>query len=1043
MAITLDQKIVENARLRADAELNINNLREQLRAIENPSAETRGEFERGIDAIRDRLNEQLHQIDPKEWGQNITVRNSANAAQVAYGSCRIGGDISFISTDQQEGGEFVHLFVTIAGHEIEGYRKLFLDGVEIGFPGPLYPDASRLSDGDYENLVFFSGKQLGTADQVAEPNLVAQSAALFPGKWTSDHRQRGNAGIYLYLFYDPTKFINGFPEIAVEGDFKNSIYDPRDSSTGYSNNAALCLADYLMDQTYGPGFSLADIDVDSLATAADICDELETVASGGTEKKYTINGAFRATSSNNHRRIITDMETAMGGNITWTGSKWLFLPGKWRSTSFYFSERDLRSAVKISPRPKRSQLYNGVKGLFRSPDNYWELTEYPPVANSLYKTWDGGQEQWLEVDLPFTSSASMAQRIAKILLRKNRNPLTFSADHSIEALDVMAGDTIAETNERFGFDEKTFEVLNTTIFPRTQNSGPIIEIGLSLQETAAEIYDWDSGEETTFDLTQNTTLPNPSIIAAPASMTLESGTDQLYLRSDGTVFSRVKVSWPTVTNPYILGGGGHQVCYKRSDASDWICAGQTFGAVNSLYILDVEDGQQYDFHLQAFVGQYKSPAVIEYGYTVVGKTMPPETVTGFTATPKSTGILFSWNAVSDLDLSIYELRVGASWAAGTTIAKTDSISFLWETQTAGNYTVWIRAKDTSGNYSFGSASVSLTINAPGPVQGLNALIINNMVRLDWSEPLTTSFPISHYKLYKGATFGAAETIGNVAATIKLLQEQFSGTYTYWVTAVDVHGNEGAEVSITEYVRSPVGFELLFDTVLNPASALTLTNAAVENSEVVAPIVTGRTYTHHFTDNSWNTPQDQITAGYPIYIQPSNASNGIYEQKIDYGSELAGALIVLSYEATWVDGDGTITPTISYSDDDVSYTDVAGVSSTYGVDFRYVKIKFEIDGDDDTSVVRLKNIRLRLEVEETSDEGIIAAVSTDGSGTTITTNETFLDIIENSISLTYKGSSAYFPSFTISGNTVSVFLWDTSGNRVSGDVKWALRGITAA
>jgi hypothetical protein len=199
---------------------------------------------------------------------------------------------------------------------------------------------------------------------------------------------------------------------------------------------------------------------------------------------------------------------------------------------------------------------------------------------------------------------------------------------------------------------------------------------------------------------------------------------------------------------------------------------------------------------------------------------------------------------------------------------------------------------------------------------------------------------------------------------------------------------------------------------------------------------------HFTSNSWNTPQDQINAGYPIYAQPSNTSASIYEQTIDLGAQIASALITLTDMPNWVAGNGTITRTISYSSDDVSYTDVVGVTQALGTSFRYVKVSYDIAGDDDTSIMRMPAVRVRLDVKTESDEVTVTSNSGDGSGTLVAFNKTFLDIKEDSIMVSVKGTTPRIVGHTITGNDVRVLLWDIAGVRVTGDVTVQVSGIIA-
>ncbi|WP_029629915.1 ubiquitin-activating E1 FCCH domain-containing protein, partial [Zavarzinella formosa] len=80
---------------------------------------------------------------------------------------------------------------------------------------------------------------VGTTSQVADPFLVNELP-----NWTSDHRLQGIAYIYCRLEWNPDAFPFDAPNVAAVVRGKK-IYDPRTTLTVWSDNAALCVRDYL------------------------------------------------------------------------------------------------------------------------------------------------------------------------------------------------------------------------------------------------------------------------------------------------------------------------------------------------------------------------------------------------------------------------------------------------------------------------------------------------------------------------------------------------------------------------------------------------------------------------------------------------------------------------------------------------------------------------------------------------------------------------------------------------------------------------------
>ena len=83
----------------------------------------------------------------------------------------------------------------------------------------------------------------------------------------------------------------------------------------------------------------------------------------------------------------------------------------------------------------------------------------------------------------------------------------------------------------------------------------------------------------------------------------------------------------------------------------------------------------------------------------------------------------------------------------------------------------------------------------------------------------------------------------------------------------------------------------------------------DEGTIVAPVHTTETWTEHFNvNNSFADIQAQITAGYPYYIEPSQAT-GNYTETFDYGATLASTLITVVINSVDIDGAVVVTTTI--------------------------------------------------------------------------------------------------------------------------------------
>lgn len=706
------------------------------------------------------------------------------------------------------GGTWLHLVHTLASHQITAVDKVFVDNIEVEFGASFDP---RWAVGHFANR-FFAAWNLGTTTQEAIADLVAQ----LPDKWTSAHTQSGRAHVYTIAIFKESVFTDGFPDHAFEIRGK-PILDPRTGITAYSNNAALVIADYLTTPKAdgGCGVSWDQINLTNLAEAADTCDEAVPVAAGGTEPRYTINTSFDVDEAPND--ILEIFEQSIAGRILRFNGKWHIFPGVWREPELHITDDDIRGPIEIVVKNSVKERFNRAKGTFLDPSQSYQQVDVPPVKNATYLSHDANNENWLDIDFTAVTSPGQCQRILKIEMEKSRQGLSASFPASLRLYKTHPQSVVTWTSERYGWTEKEFVVSNIGHGIYGSADDLRVEPQVVLEETAEAIFDWDVGEENTVDIAPNTNLPNAADSAPPTNLTLASGTTELYKRLDGTVFSRLKASWTASVSPYVFEDGSYEIQYKKSADSSWSQSTTVDGSSTFHHILDVQDGVSYDVRIRSVntLG-FKSDWVTDTGHTVVGKTEAPTDVSSVTATKTDFGVLVSWPAISDIDRDEYEVRVGASWAAGTPIYRGKATSFNWNFQTAGTYVLRVKAFDTTGNESDTEATTSLTINAPeAPV--VSASIIGPNAVFTWTKP-TADFAIREYEIRYGASYAAGTSVAIITAKDFILPVTWGGARTFWIAARDVAGNTGAADSETI-------------TISNPNPAVSFTTSAIRNSIV--------------------------------------------------------------------------------------------------------------------------------------------------------------------------------------------------------------------
>ncbi len=584
---------------------------------------------------------QQRSYQTESTNRSIMLRQPIIPRDIVYGTTKKSGGILFMETS--DSNKYLHIIVQLASHEVNAISTVYFDekaltlssagtdanGIHrynITAPSTFSTD-SKFSDGKKTARIKL---HLGSSDQVADADLVSECS-----KWTSEHRLRGIAYIYCRVAYDPDVFPNGLPNISaiVQG---KKLLDIRDSSTAYSSNPALVLYDYLKDTTVGLGISTSNIDTTSFTTMANLCDTTVTLKAGGTEKKYEAHGIVYSDIA--PMEIIDDILSSCIGTLAYSNGKFIMNGGQYVSPSVSLDEDNFVGIMNLVAKQSRKDMFNTVKGLFTSDESNWQPTDYPMVTSSTFTDADG-ETIYADIDLPFTKSSTMAQRIAKIVLFKNRQQMQLSCRVSFKGFTLQVGDTVQVSNTRLGFSNKVFEVADWSFA-----LGQDMHIDLVLKETSSSVYDWDK-EEVDFSL-DNTTLISPTDVNPPSV----TASDELraYSETPITVLLATCESSFGTTNEF-------EVEAQNVTASgDYISLGKSKN--NIFELVNVQDGATYNIRarsVNAFNVYSDYTTII---HQVVGKTAVPSNVSDFSSNVINSVCELSWTPISDLDLSHYVVR---------------------------------------------------------------------------------------------------------------------------------------------------------------------------------------------------------------------------------------------------------------------------------------------------------------------------------------------------------------------------------------------------
>jgi hypothetical protein len=575
-------------------------------------------------------------------GYQLNSRGAALDHQIIYGKSRVGGAIVF---DEATGvnNKFLHRIVAVAGHEVESFDRIYINDSYIDFgdiagdgniPSVVDPDGTTSTRYDGKVRIQFG---YGTPTQPANAALVSESP-----NWTEQHTLSGIAYMYIRLAFDADVFPNGVPTVTAEIKGKK-VFDPRTSTTAWSENPALCLRDYLTS-SYGVNEDTGNIDDTLVTSAANVCDQ---TVSGLT--RYTCHGAF--TTGSTPYDLLQTILTSMGGTLWYAQGKWRMKPAYWTAPVMDLNEDDFRSSVGVSTRHSRRDNFNVVKGTFRGAETNWQVTDYPQVTNAAFVAADGGQESVVDVNLPFTDNSIEARRLARIALEANRQQLTISASFGLRTLALQVGDNVRITNTRFGWTNKEFTVVSWSFGLADEYD---LQVNMVLQETAESVFDEvDDGvvyERDNTELLSPFTVPSVGLSAAVRLQVLkEKLTNIVAITVTSGAPERVDLV---------------EVQFKKSEDSVYISLGT--GELGVFEAIDLDDGL-YDFRARA-INSLGVRGEWEYLVNIQaeGLAQPPSTPTNLIAEVSGDSTTLEWEPVTDLDLSFYRIRhavetSGATW----------------------------------------------------------------------------------------------------------------------------------------------------------------------------------------------------------------------------------------------------------------------------------------------------------------------------------------------------------------------------------------------
>jgi hypothetical protein len=504
----------------------------------------------------------------ENFGTKVASRTSAAPRQIIYGKARVGGTITHIETSGTDNYK-LSMIVVLAGHEVESLEEVLINDTKLtttSSGGFQYATNSKFINTDNENN--FGGGRLLRYKFVDGSQTTADSTITSNTSLGSSDKFIGMAYMLIEMVFDSEAFGGGIPPLAfvIKG---KKVYDPRTSTTAWSDNPALCVRDYITDTTYGlkatsdevldttalGGFAAAAnicenpagaittatvngsvsssttvtidsastntlIDIDQTVTGTGISGSPTVIARRGNvitlSSAQTISDGITLTFNEDLYKAngITDMSadgtgvlegllSSCAGKISYINGKFVMFAGASVTPDMTITDDNLLAPISVATKNTGGETFNTVKAVYVDANNNYVATDSPVYTDTTLLSADtpSGESQvnyrkTLELQLPFTDTTTMAQRLQRTALLHSRQEVSLSVLCNIAFMQLQPFDWVYLTNSRLGYTNKTFEVLSTNLEVIESDDVPILATRLVLKEIDSTVYSFASNTYT-------------------------------------------------------------------------------------------------------------------------------------------------------------------------------------------------------------------------------------------------------------------------------------------------------------------------------------------------------------------------------------------------------------------------------------------------------------------------------------------------------------------------------------------------------------------
>lgn len=437
-----------------------------------------------------------------------TLNQSTGTRLRGYGRAKLGGTRAFWDS---QGGTLYQIIMAHHG-QIDAFEQFYIGDIAVGISGGAVTTAPFAG---YVQIDTHNGSDTQLAD-VMMTNAWAQ--------WTSAHRLLGIAYWSASFASPPAEDYQAvFPE-GYNTPIRcvcrlSAVYDPRTDTTSWSDNASLCILDYL---THPDGYnrSIDDIDLQSFAAFADVCDSNIPLAAGGTEKRYRLWGVYGLT--DDPQEVLSKMRATCDAEFYQTPEgKIAIRGGVWNAPTVTIRDSDIIGHT-MEQGNNRFATFNELKILYTSPNHDYQTMEATSWENLEDQADRGVLSSSLSLDM--VPSPSQARRLAKIHIAKSNPQWKGTIVANLSALDALGERTVRLVLPELAIDDAFF-IAGFSIRP------DLTGVELSLMSISEAAYAWTTVEEGTSPPIPEDTRPDLTY-PIPANLTLSELADVITAEVD-------------------------------------------------------------------------------------------------------------------------------------------------------------------------------------------------------------------------------------------------------------------------------------------------------------------------------------------------------------------------------------------------------------------------------------------------------------------------------------------------------------------------------